>query len=110
MSKRLPLRQGDVLLIPVEHIPDKATTIKPEDGRLILALGEATGHHHSIAIIDREAELLTVADEVDRYLRVRSHSVLLAHQEHGAIAIPRGKYVVRQQVEYTPAEIRRVAD
>ena len=42
--------QGDVILfrVPNDLKIDTSDEIKPEDGRLILASGEVTGHHHAI--------------------------------------------------------------
>ena len=40
--------QGDILIIPVARERAKGEPIERRDGRLILAEGEATGHHHSI--------------------------------------------------------------
>jgi hypothetical protein len=37
-------RQGDVLIIPVAGIPDDSEPIARENGRIILAHGEVTGH------------------------------------------------------------------
>lgn len=44
------LCQGDVILfrLPDDYIPSKSHQIKPRDNKLILAEGEATGHHHAI--------------------------------------------------------------
>lgn len=102
-------RQGDILIIPVAEIPVRATRLPREHDRLVIAKGEATGHAHVI-IGDDLAELVGVSDEVDRWLRVRSPGATLAHNEHGAILLPVGDYVVRRQREYSPAEIRLVAD
>ena len=41
-------RQGDVLLIKTTKKNDLGEPIKAESGRMILARGEATGHHHSV--------------------------------------------------------------
>jgi hypothetical protein len=41
-------RQGDVLIIPVESIPERLDPIGREDGRVVLAHGEVTGHAHVI--------------------------------------------------------------
>lgn len=45
-------RQGDIPLVPVpgERLPEHARPL-PRDaqGRLVLALGEATGHAHAVA-------------------------------------------------------------
>jgi hypothetical protein len=104
-------RQGDVLLIPVsgELLPAGARPV-PRDARhrLVLALGEVTGHAHAVAA--RDAELFAVPDEVDRrFLRIGSTS-LLTHEEHRAIPLPPGLYRVVRQREYSPEAVRRVAD
>ena len=39
-----------MLLVPTTKIPTCARAVNAENGRLILARGEATGHHHSIAL------------------------------------------------------------
>ena len=45
----MPVRQGDVLCIPVKSIPESARAKKlPEDKDVILAFGEVTGHAHRI--------------------------------------------------------------
>jgi hypothetical protein len=41
-------RQGDVLIIPVESIPERLDAIDRDDGRVVLAHGEVTGHAHAI--------------------------------------------------------------
>jgi hypothetical protein len=104
--KRQMLRQGDVLLKPVRSIPKNATAVPRDRGRVILAYGEATGHAHEVADHDA-AELLTVDDV--RYLRVDRVSALV-HQEHSTLELAVGGYEVIQQREYTPTEIRNVAD
>jgi hypothetical protein len=104
-------RQGDVLLIPVSHelLPAGARAV-PRDarGRLVLALGEATGHAHALAA--RDAELLADPDDIDRrFLQIVSAS-LLTHEEHDAIPLPPGLYRVVRQREYSPGAVRQVAD
>lgn len=102
-------RQGDVLIIPVEQIPAKAKRVEREQGRVILAHGEATGHAH--AIFDADVELFETADAVDRWLRVQSpQGAPVVHDEHAPIVLPKGDYLVRRQVEYSPGAIRQVAD
>ena len=44
---RKAVRQGDVLIWPVDTIPTAAAEVPAHGGRLIVAHGEATGHHHS---------------------------------------------------------------
>lgn len=103
--KREMIRQGDVLLIPVSEVPRGATIIPNEiEGRVVLAYGEATGHHHSL----RAATAKLFDHDRKRYLLAEPQA-LLEHQEHGHIAL-NGAYLVVRQVEYTPEAIRNVAD
>jgi hypothetical protein len=98
-------RQGDVLIERVEKIPTGLAKQKP-DGRIILAHGEVTGHHHSV---DADAADWWKEGNGDHYLDVRSVTEVV-HQEHGAISLAPGKYRVRRQREYSPEAIRNVAD
>jgi hypothetical protein len=41
-------RQGDVLIIPVYSVPGNLAPVARENGRIVLADGEATGHAHAI--------------------------------------------------------------
>jgi len=107
--KRSQYRQGDVLLVPIKKVPVHASTVDRVDGRLILAEGEATGHAHTI--VEESAELVTADEAAELYLLVHGTSAVeLVHQEHDAIPIEPGAYKVVRQREYTPEEIRRVAD
>lgn len=110
-NKRL-YRQGDVLVIPVDTIPTDGTKpVGREHGKVILAHGEVTGHHH--AIVDDDADLVTTeqADELRMWLNITaSGPVALTHQEHDTIMLPPGQYEVRRQREYTPERIVPVLD
>lgn len=99
-------RQGDVLLIPVPCAPEGAQRQKREGLRIILATGEATGHAHAVETVG--AELL--ASGTERFLRVPAGGASVTHEEHAPIALPAGTYRVVVQREYSPEEIRRVAD
>lgn len=98
-------RQGDVLLETTDSIPEDAHHVPRERGKIILAHGEATGHTHAIAA--RQAQLLQRAGVM--YLLLHTYA-RLRHQEHDEIRLPPGRYIVRRQREYTPEEIRNVAD
>ena len=97
-------RQGDVLLLRVGAMPD-GERLEPEDGRLILARGEATGHHHSVAA----ADAALVEDARGVYLRIMAPTPL-EHQEHTAIWLQPGTYRVVRQREYTPGAVLQVRD
>jgi hypothetical protein len=102
-------RQGDIAIFAVEDAPDHGKALPRHRGRLVLAEGEATGHAHAIA--DRTATLYEIDDTTDRFLSIMNASATLVHEEHGAITLEPGNYVVRRQVEYQPRELpRQVAD
>ncbi len=105
------IRQGDVL---VQSAPKSATPVAPiarDNGRIVLAYGAVTGHAH--AIHDAEAELFSLPDTDDRFLRIMASSgVSLVHEEHTEIHLPPGDYIVRRQREFTSTDMAplRVAD
>lgn len=73
MRKKLQFqaRQGDVFIKAVAKIPADAK-VKPRDnGRVVLAYGEATGHAHAIAELG--CDLLETADE--RFVRVLGEEI-----------------------------------
>ncbi|MBD5656134.1 MAG: hypothetical protein IAI50_13305 [Candidatus Eremiobacteraeota bacterium] len=82
--------------------------IERDDGRLLLALGEATGHAH--AILEDDVSLFALPETDDRLLLVSASEARLLHEEYAPITLPMGNYVVRLQVEYSPGVILRVAD
>lgn len=112
-QQRMMYRQGDVLVVAVEEIPAGAKEVPREDGRVVLAHGEVTGHAH--AILAPQAQLYAMEDTGSggapprRYLGL-STPAELQHEEHSTIALPAGKYEVVRQREYHPEELRQVAD
>jgi len=145
-------RQGDVLIERVGPLPEKLVTIAREQGRVILAHGEVTGHAHAIA--EAGTDLLQ-AENGEQFLRVAGRQIksrlkilrawrgqvlvqhpklgvmqfatddvtvrgdhaeidgefaLLKHDEHSTQAVPAGNYRNIRQREYSPEEIRNVAD
>jgi hypothetical protein len=106
-------RQGDVLLIRIPKLPATAQRQEVKESRIILAHGEATGHHHSIA----KTSAIFHSDDSRKgdmnfvgIVEVAEALALLEHQEHSAITLEAGFYEVRRQREYHPQEIRQVAD
>ena len=96
-------RQGDVLIYSATTIPNTAQ----KQDRCILALGEATGHAHQI----KDEALLWVDTDGTKYIEVFGSEATVQHEEHGPIVLSGpGIYRVVQQREYTPEEIRNVAD
>ena len=99
----MKLQQGDVILKNAD-IPKDAKAA----GHLTLASGEATGHHHTMTAGDCE---LYEKDDI-LYLRVGEAGGTLTHQEHDAVAVPPGDYVVRKVREWDAfdQEARNVQD
>lgn len=100
-------RQGDVMLefIGEGEIPDEATPMETEPNRVVLAYGEVTGHAHALPATHASM----YAWKGDRLVVVKEDTEL-KHEEHTWHQIPKGNYIAIQQVAYTPAEIRNVAD
>jgi len=103
------IRQGDVLLVRVGSIPKDAVLEKPTSNKLILAHGEMTGHHHRFEFLDISYNVKLYSKGGARYLEVLS-PVALLHEEHAPVTVSKGKWMLPRQVEYTPAELRNVAD
>lgn len=106
-------RQGDVGIALIDKMPEgvKAESIKD---RIVLAYGEVTGHAHAIAKDDAKSflpvEPVRLLDaNVERFLQV-SMKAVIRHEEHSPIELPKGDYAILQQREYSPEEVRRVAD
>lgn len=84
-------QQGDVTIKPVAAIPEGA---EPVGGR-VLREGEATGHAHRATAADVRLFLKDGA----LYMRVPSGTEVV-HEEHRALRVPPGDYVVGAVREY----------
>lgn len=107
-------RQGDVLIELIGAVADlpSTATIRPRDnGRLILAYGEVTGHVHAVL----DAPMAAIYDDPNAtdgsfYLTIGGPSGVI-HEEHGRIDLDPGLYRVQRQREWTDEdEPRQVAD
>lgn len=98
-------RQGDVLLTRASG-PAQGAAVAPEHGRLVLASGEATGHHHSVAA---SAGTLVTDEGGVLWLTIEALTAV-EHQEHAPLTLEPGIYQVTRQREYSPNAIRNVAD
>ena len=100
-------RQGDVLVIE-DNGSEVGKEIKRDNGRVILAYGEVTGHAHAFS--GQNVYLYEHAKNAgEKILKVEKTSDL-CHEEHSKITIPAGKYRVIIQREYSPEDIRNVRD
>ncbi|MEV5161656.1 MULTISPECIES: hypothetical protein [unclassified Streptomyces] len=106
-------RQGDVLMVALEEseVParllDAPGELRDGRGRLVLALGEVTGHAHAVRGPGR---LMREAGPFGPMLLHLPEGGRVVHEEHAAIALPKGWFRVVRQREYTPGAVRIVAD
>lgn len=109
--------QGDVFLRRIEALPAGATQVPlPPSGRVTLALGETSGHHHSFP---HRAQVALFRDTAGAsFLRIDAPAVLehatasnAPTGEHGPIAVPPGIYALPPQMQWSDErEPRRVED
>lgn len=99
------VRQGDVLLVKIDDMPNSAEEIE-STGRIVLAYGEVTGHAHAIAV----AQAKLFIDGQTRFLKVGDAGADLVHEEHSTIHLTPGLYRIVQQREYIPQSSRLVLD
>jgi hypothetical protein len=88
-------RQGDVLLVR-DAAPSAAEVIE-RSARVVLVLGEATGHAHVACGQDLELSRGAAGD----FLAV-PRGAELRHDEHETIDLPPGTYRIVRQREYVP--------
>ncbi|PZG27477.1 hypothetical protein C1I98_33325 [Spongiactinospora gelatinilytica] len=104
-------RQGDILLMPVaaEAVPERLVAApRDERGRLVPALGEATGHAH--AVPGAGTLLVRRGSDMPEFLHLPEGGRLV-YEEHAAISLPKGWFRVVRQREYVPGSYARyVAD
>lgn len=103
-KKLLPIRQGDVVMIPIKRIPENAKKLKDK----IMAYGEVTGHTHRF-IEPKNIDRYELDGKL--YLQVRVSSTII-HEEHNPLIIPVGDYQQIQEREYSyeDEEMKKVID
>jgi hypothetical protein len=106
-------RQGDVLIVPTtqeavpEHVAHAPRERRDARGRLVPALGEVTGHAHAVL---GPGELMREPGPFGPLLLHLPQGARVVHEEHAAIALPKGWFRVIRQREYVPGSVRIVAD
>jgi len=92
--KLILFRQGDVLLEQCETVTLPKT--RKFTKSLVLALGEATGHSHTL-----RGNRVAFLPAVEKFTRVfLPDGGTMVHQEHGPIDVPPGVYRIRLQREF----------
>jgi len=100
MSDRLPKRQGDIRLVPVgtQPVDGRSYTYRARGEGIIVAAGEATGHHHRVR--DTHARMFDTNDGT--FITVSKNGATLEHEEHAPIDLEPGTYQVKRQREMEP--------
>jgi len=95
------VRHGDLMQIPLKlgklsliEIPNKIPTKAKKTNEKVLALGEATGHKHTLV-----GQSLIFQDEETKYIQVNEPSQI-THQEHKTVPLEVGEYVQVQEREF----------
>lgn len=110
-------RQGDILLIKLDKKPDLKETQKL-NSKVIVGLGEATGHKHQIkehavfhAPSQKDVEFFAISggSDVPIFIEITNNTELL-HEEHSKISLSPGWYKPIRQREYEPERIKYVSD
>lgn len=102
------------MLLRVFEIPKNAEPDEPLDGRIVLALGEVTGHAHALRACDARSFTLPQSIplfewQTNRFVQVPREATLV-HEEHAPIHLPPGEYAVLIQREYRPQAVGYVTD
>ena len=117
-------QQGDVLLVAVTKRveSDIKTECKIEkggdkEGKVILALGEATGHHHRFELNKLDPGV-TISSFYYRYdnnpscFIIEGGNATLYHEEHNPISVPPGFYrrTIVREFDHISSSFREVVD
>ena len=125
-------QQGDVLLVAVTKRVEsdirsecKIETGGDKDGKVILALGEATGHHHRFELnkLDPGVTISTLHERYGRYggrgyrdnvtyYLVEGGPATLYHEEHNPLTVPPGLYrrSIIREYDHISNSFRKVWD
>lgn len=101
-------RHGDVMLVPVTEKPQGDWVKKKE---LTVALGEATGHHHTFYPATKGGSVSVLEVNGRMFIDVGA-DYFLRHQEHHEHLIAPGCYERVMEDEYDPFEkiMKKVVD
>jgi hypothetical protein len=98
------IRQGDVMLRRVSSLPKGSKQVEPTNGKFILALGEATGHHHRIEQTEDVHCFVANDNDKSRRFYVVDNPAMLLHEEHEAIELDDGIWEQLYQHEASDEE------
>jgi hypothetical protein len=108
-ANKIGIVQGD---IPARYVAALPANVKPRNNPIV-ALGEVTGHHHVVEIVEGNAELFD--DALGNLFMLVKSPVRIMHHEHGFAQFTEPGIVQFGQagvfqVEYAGEEERRALD
>ena len=98
---QLQYRQGDLLFVLQEDRPAGELTVQPSQ---VIVAGEATGHAHRL-----NGGSVLEAPDGTLYLDL-VEPTRVVHEEHDALTLGPGWWLVVRQREYTPGAVRTIQD
>jgi len=117
--------QGDIIIELIKQTPQAASKVGAangretgidQDGSIVLARGEVTGHRHrftgdsGVALFRDDGLARDVPDGLYIGHVKLDRPADLVHEEHDTITLPAGTYRIRRQREWTAEHARIVAD
>lgn len=94
-------QQGDVYVSRVDSLPAECQEVERDNGRVILAYGEVTGHAH--AFKDENVKMFSSNDNnvMRRFLVIENEPATLFHEEHAPHTYAPGIYEIKIAREWT---------
>ena len=98
-------RHGDLLLTQItEDVYNTYMQKFDPRANLVIAYGEATGHHHQLNAGKGTAQVLIDPTTQEAQAFSVDQETELVHEEHNTLNIPKGYYRVEFEKEYEPLE------
>jgi len=106
------IRQGDLLFIPKDFSAKFPKVFPNRVTNGVIAMGEATGHHHRVAEADMPFCEIYENASGQKALRVTEKGISIVHEEHHTVKLDPGEYVVHvaREFDYVERAARRVVD
>jgi hypothetical protein len=119
MAKRdmRPVRQGDVILVPVQDVVGDLEPAPVDPRGAVLAEGETSGHHH--AVVGKSVRLMRFKDgRAARLLEIGGEGAEVrvigggsgGVDRHTPIGLGPGQFIVRVQRAWDSTRARQVQD
>jgi|TARA_B100000315_G_C14407786_1_gene509537 spore coat polysaccharide biosynthesis predicted glycosyltransferase SpsG len=120
MTNIVQYQQGDVIFTKINNLNNNyiKNTVDEQGSKLIIAEGEATGHHHRFELKDEVNANVNITAYTRSWsndpvaLSILGGSATIIHEEHNPLTIPEGNYEVSfvREMDHVSRVTRRVID